>query len=337
MKTNSLQLFRPLKMVGIAGVTLLALQIVGFTLADVVEKPKAWEKEVPKNKADLLAIQTKLQAVLSKSKTAVVAVQSGGGAGSGVIVSEDGLVLTAGHVSGRPGRSVTIVLPDGRKVSAVTMGGSEISDSGMCKIKEEGEWPFVPMAGKGETKVGDWCFALGHPGGFMEKRGIVTRIGRVINKRDATLRTDCRLLGGDSGGPLFNLDGEVIGIHSRIAMADDANFHAPIESYIEHWDLFQEGKMISRKDLQKGGFLGVGSEETDEGLKILRVVRGSAADKGGILVDDIVTAIDGEPIDSREELSIVVGSKAAGDEVVVDLQRGDKELTISLELGKRPE
>jgi serine protease Do len=337
MKTNSLQPFRPLKKVGVTGVTLLALQIVGFTLADVVEKPKAWEKEVPKNKADLLAIQAKLQAVLSKSKTAVVAVQSEGGAGSGVIVSEDGLVLTAGHVSGRPGRSVTIVLPDGRKVSAVTMGGSEISDSGMCKIKEEGEWPFVPMAGKGETKVGDWCFALGHPGGFMEKRGIVTRIGRVINKRDATLRTDCRLLGGDSGGPLFNLDGEVIGIHSRIAMADDANFHAPIESYIEHWDLFQEGKMISRKDLQKGGFLGVGSDETDEGLKILRVVRGSAADKGGILVDDIVTAIDGEPIDSREELSIVVGSKAAGDEVVVDLQRGDKELTISLELGKRPE
>ena len=337
MKTNSLQLFRPLKMVGIAGVTLLALQIVGFTLADVVEKPKAWDKEVPENKADLLAIQAKLQAVLSKSKTAVVAVQSGGGAGSGVIVSKDGLVLTAGHVSGRPGRNVTIVLPDGRKVPAVTMGGSDISDSGMCKIKEEGEWPFVPMAGKGETKVGDWCFALGHPGGFMEKRGIVTRIGRVINKRDATLRTDCRLLGGDSGGPLFNLDGEVIGIHSRIAMADDANFHAPIESFIEHWDLFREGKKIFRKDLQKGGFLGVGSEETDEGLKILRVVRGSAADKGGILVNDIVTAIDGEPIDSREELSIVVGSKAAGDEVVVDLQRGDKELTISLELGKRPE
>ena len=337
MKTNSLQPFCPLKKVGVAGITLLALHIVGFSLADVVDKPKAWDKEVPENKADLLAIQAKLQAVLSKSKTAVVAVQSGGGAGSGVIVSKDGLVLTAGHVSGRPGRNVTIVLPDGRKVPAVTMGGSDISDSGMCKIKEEGEWPFVPMASKGETKVGDWCFALGHPGGFMEKRGIVTRIGRVINKRDATLRTDCRLLGGDSGGPLFNLDGEVIGIHSRIAMADDANFHAPIESYIEHWDLFQEGKMISRKDLQKGGFLGVGSEETDEGLKILRVVRGSAADKGGILVDDIVTAIDGEPIDSREELSIVVGSKAAGDEVVVDLQRGDKELTISLELGKRPE
>ncbi len=307
------------------------------TFADKGEETKAWDKDVPENKADLLAIQAKLQSVLEKAKTAVVAVQSGGGAGSGVVVSKDGYVLTAGHVSGKPGRTVTIVFPDGRKVEAVTMGGSEISDSGICKIKEEGEWPFSPMAEKGKSQVGDWCFALGHPGGFMEKRGIVTRIGRIINKRDATLRTDCRLLGGDSGGPLLNLEGEVIGIHSRIAMSDDANFHAPIESYIEHWDLFKEGKMISRRDLQKGGFLGVGTEETENGLKILQLVKGASADKGGIRKLDVITAIDGEPIDSREELSIVVGSKEPGDEVVVDLVRGEQELTISLELGERPE
>jgi serine protease Do len=307
------------------------------TLAEEVEGTKAWEKVVPQNKDDLLAIQTKLQSVLVKAKGAVVAVQSGGGGGSGVIVSKDGLVLTAGHISGRPGRSVKIVLPDGRRVDAVTMGGSEISDSGMCRIKEEGEWPFAPMADKGKSQVGDWCFALGHPGGFFEKRGMVTRIGRVIHKRHATLRTDCRLLGGDSGGPLFNLDGEVIGIHSRIAMTDDANFHAPIESYHEHWDLFKEGQMISRSDLQKGGFLGIGTEETEEGLKILDLVKESAADKGGILEADVIIAIDGEPIDSQEELFIVVGSREPGDEVVIDLRRGKKELTITLKLGKRPE
>ena len=307
------------------------------TLAKEVEDTKAWEKEVPENKQDLLAIQTKLQSVLTKAKEAVVAVQSGGGAGSGVIVSKDGLVLTAGHISGRPGRSVKIVLPDGRRVDAVTLGGSEISDSGMCRIKEEGKWPFAPMAEKGKSQVGDWCFALGHPGGFFEKRGMVMRIGRVIHKRHATLRTDCRLLGGDSGGPLFNLDGEVIGIHSRIAMTDDANFHAPIESYHEHWDLFKEGQMISRRDLQKGGFLGVGTEETEEGLKILDLVKESAADKGGILEADVIIAIDGEPIDSQEELFIVVGSREPDDEVVIDLRRGKKELTITLKLGKRPE
>ena len=308
-----------------------------FVLAKEAKGPKSWEKKVPESKEDLLSIQAKLQATLKKAKQAVVAIQSGGGSGSGVIVSKDGLVLTAGHISGRAGRSVKIVLPDGRRVDAVTMGGSEISDSGMCKIKEDGEWPFAPMAAKGKSQIGDWCFALGHPGGFMAKRGMVTRIGRVIDKQYATLRTDCRLLGGDSGGPLFNLDGEVIGIHSRIAKDDDANFHAPIESYLEHWDVFNEGTMISRRDLQKGGFLGVGTMETEDGLRIMNLVNESAAQKGGILKSDVIIAIDGEPIDSQEELFIVVGSKEPGDEVVIDLRRGKKDLSISLELGKRPE
>jgi len=95
--------------------------------------------------------------------------------------------------------------------------------------------------------------------------------------------------------------------------------------------------MISRRDLQKGGFLGVGTMETEDGLKIMNVVKESAAEKGGILKSDLITAIDGEPIDSQEELFIVVGSKEPGEEVVIDLRRGEKELTISLELGKRPE
>jgi serine protease Do len=316
--------------------------LVGFfwqapALAKKVNSARSWDKIIPESKEDLLSIQAKLKTTLKKAKGAVVAIQSGGGSGSGVIVSKDGLVLTAGHISGRAGRSVKIVLPDGRKVDAVTMGGSEISDSGMCRIKEEGDWPFAPMAEKGKSQVGDWCFALGHPGGFSEKRGMVTRIGRVINKQNATLRTDCRLLGGDSGGPLFNLDGEVIGIHSRVAKVDDANFHAPIESFLEHWDIFNEGTMISRRDLQKGGFLGVGTMETEKGLSIQNLVRGSAAQKGGILRLDIITAIDGEQIDSQEELFIVVGTKEPGEEVVIDLRRGKKELSISIELGKRPE
>ena len=205
----------------------------------------------------------------------------------------------------------------------------------MCKIMRMGSGRLLRWLQR--KSVGDWCFALGHPGGFMAKRGMVTRIGRVIDKQYATLRTDCRLLGGDSGGPLFNLDGEVIGIHSRIAKDDDANFHAPIESYLEHWDVFNEGTMISRRDLQKGGFLGVGTMETEDGLRIMNLVKESAAQKGGILKSDVIIAIDGEPIDSQEELFIVVGSKEPGDKVVIDPRRGKKDLSISLELGKRPE
>ena len=87
---------------------------------------------------------------------------------------------------------------------------------------------------------------------------------------------------GDSGGP-FNFDGEVIGIHSRIAKDDDTNFHALIESYLEHWDLFKTGTMVSRGDLQKGGFLGVGTTES-KGLKIMNLVKEDLhSPKGGIL------------------------------------------------------
>ena len=96
-----------------------------------VKSSKPWEKNIPESKDDLLSIQNKLQSTLKKAKGAVVAIQSGEGTGSGVIVSKDGLVLTAGHISGRAGQSVKVVLPDGRKVDAVTMGGSEISDSGI--------------------------------------------------------------------------------------------------------------------------------------------------------------------------------------------------------------
>ena len=93
-----------------------------FVLAKEAKGPKSWEKKVPESKEDLLSIQAKLQATLKKAKQAVVAIQSGGGSGSGVIVSKDGLVLAAGHISGRAGRSVKIVLPDGRRSMPLPWG-----------------------------------------------------------------------------------------------------------------------------------------------------------------------------------------------------------------------
>ena len=154
MKENFSKRLRKIGKVVSATMVCVAVCLTSIVFGEGDEQTKAWEKKVPENIADLLAIQSKLQAALPNAKKAVVALESGGGAGSGVIVSEDGLVLTAAHVSGKPGRNVRIVLPDGRRVNAVTMGGSEISDSGMCKIKEVGKWPFVPMAKKGDSKVG---------------------------------------------------------------------------------------------------------------------------------------------------------------------------------------
>ena len=80
---------------------------------------------------------------------------------------------------------------------------------GEVKITKKGKWPFAQIASKGDSEIGDWCFAIGHPGGFNKKRGVVVRLGRIIGKNEDTLQSDSRLLGGDSGGPLFDFNGNI--------------------------------------------------------------------------------------------------------------------------------
>ena len=79
-------------------------------------------------------------------------------------------------------------LPNGKRASAITLGGSEISDAAMLQILGDEEWPFVPIANKGESQIGDWCFGLGHPGGFDKERGVVVRIGKIIAKKTRLCR-----------------------------------------------------------------------------------------------------------------------------------------------------
>ena len=87
-------------------------------------------------------------------------------------------------------------------------------------------------------RLGIGVLALGHPGGFDSRRGVIVRLGRIIGKKDETMQTDSRLLGGDSGGPLFDFEGKVIAIHSRVSTQPDQNFHIPIESFHANWDFF---------------------------------------------------------------------------------------------------
>lgn len=324
-----------LEMIRISRNLLFSGLVAACSLLEANE-PKAWEKPYPENKADLLAIQEQLRKILPNASKAVVAIESGDGAGSGVIVSEDGIILTAAHVIGRSGKRIKARLPDGKLLNAITLGGSELSDAGIAKITDEGNWPTVQMAERGSSKLGDWCFALGHPGGFNKERGIVTRLGRVIAKEEETMRTDSRLLGGDSGGPLFDFNGRVIGIHSRIAKRDDQNYHAAIESYHANWMSFTENKFITRASLRDGGFLGIGCRETEEGLEVFEVVEDSAAEKAGIRKGDLIAKINGEPIDTREELTIAIATNDPGKQVVIEYRRGEKEMSSKVKLGRRP-
>ena len=303
--------------------------------ADIVSK-ESWLKKAPEDINDLISIQERLRTLLPKTKAALVSIEATDGAGSGIIVSEDGLVLTAAHVIGNSGKKMFVRLPNGKRAPAVSLGGSEISDAGMLQITQKKKWPFVKMADAKSSKIGDWCFGLGHPGGFDKERGIVVRLGRVIANKDETMQTDSRLLGGDSGGPLFDFEGQLIAIHSRVSQQPDQNFHVPIDCYHANWDFFKNQEIITYDKMESGGFFGVSCEAVVNGVVVREVIPNTAADKAGIKANDILITVNDEPINSREEFIILVSSLAPGSEVKLLLVRDGSEMSVKANLGTRP-
>src|SRR5437588_8243199 len=206
------------------------------------ELPAVFDKAVPENKSDLRTIQQHVKSLLKKTMPSTVGLLVGAAQGSGVIVSKDGIVLTAGHVSGVVDRKCKIVMPDGRILNGKTLGANYGIDSGMIQITDKGDYPFSEMANSAEIKAGQWCMAIGHPGGWQKGRDPVVRLGRVQEASKTFIQTDCALVGGDSGGPLFDMYGKVIGIHSRIGKLITANLHVPIDTYRDTWDRLATGE-----------------------------------------------------------------------------------------------
>ena len=203
----------------------------------------------PGNVDDLKLIQSRVEAVVKEALPATVAILLDDGQGSGVIVSRDGYVLTAGHVSGKPGQKVTIMLSTGEELHGKALGANNNIDSGMVKITDKAAdpkkgFPFVPLGTAKKLKAGQWLVAMGHPGGYREDRPPVVRLGRVLYVQDNNkwFATDCPLINGDSGGPVFDLDGRLIGINSRIGMTLTTNVHVPIDTFEETWDRLAKGE-----------------------------------------------------------------------------------------------
>jgi serine protease Do len=300
---------------------------------------EALSKQVPETIDDLLAIQTQLQKVLPHSLEATVGVLPTDGSGSGVIISEDGYVLTAGHVSGKPGTDVVIVMRDGRHLKAKSLGNIAFADAGLIQITEPGIYPFAEMGSPGETYPGDWCFALGHPGGIDEARGIVVRLGRIIRRQSETIQTDCRLVGGDSGGPLFDMEGRVIGINSRIKADIEGNYHVTIRMFKRYWEEMREGKMKTSKFTYRNpnrGLLGVTTAGHARGVQITVVLKDSPARFAKLSPGDIIIAVDGQEVTTTEHFSQLVGEHGAGDVVRLTVEQLDETREVEVTLDERP-
>ena len=293
----------------------------------------------PLNVKDLRLIETQLQRVIQRALPSTCGVQIGAAAGSGVVVSKDGMVLTAAHVIGRPGRRAWIELPDGRRFRGRTLGADHDADAGMIKLDAPpADLPFSPVSKGPELKPGEWVVTIGQPGGIIENRAPPVRFGRVLFRGGDMLCTDCKLVGGDSGGPLFNMRGEVVGIHSSIGPMLTHNFHVPVTTFNKNWE------RLAASDLWGGRFdddddegrvlLGVSGKAEEGKCQITAVFPGMPAEKAGVKPGDIVTAVNDHEITTFDELAGIVFFKEPGDKLRLTIERGEEKLALTVELAE---
>ena len=214
----------------------LFLLILSATLL-VAQSPKELDRIVRRLSPDLVE--------------ATVAVMLNGGSGSGVIVSPEGLVITAAHVTGEPGKQMKVLLSDGRELDATSLGVDHGTDGALLQINAPGPFPHRPYVKTKTYKVGDWAIATGHPGGPVVGRPSPVRLGRISEAGTKSgfadaITTDATVISGDSGGPLYNLKGEVIGINSNISMPWRLNKHVPLPAIVAKWDALLAGESFGR-------------------------------------------------------------------------------------------
>lgn len=298
------------------------------------------EKKAPENQEDIMLIQETLLASLPKAKAATVSIDLGNGFGSGVIVSKDGLVMSAAHVTGGVGKKVTIIMPDGTKRKAKTLGLMAETDAALAQITEPGEYPFVELNRTGDIELGDWVFSLGHSGGFNKDRGAVARLARLVRVANTTYQTDGTLIGGDSGGPLFDIEGRLIGIHSRVGPQLPVNMHVPVQVFLDNWEPMMKSEFMgegpfAQKPVKGNGMLGVATKPVEAGLEITKVGRKTGAEKAELKVGDVIRKMDGKEVKTREELQAVIKDKSIGEELELEILRDGKEQKIIAELDAR--
>ena len=311
---------------------LLALLPLRSNGADAL--PAIFRKAQPASLDDLKTIERHVTGMLPRLSRATVAVQIGSASGSGVVISEDGLVLTAAHVCGETNRDVRFTFPDGSTARGKTLGLNHAVDAGMMRITSPGKWPHVEMGDLGGANLGDWVLTLGHPGGFDSERSVVVRLGRIIRLAPDFLQTDCTVSAGDSGGPLFDMRGRVIGIHSRISDSTAENFHVPITPYRLDWDrlLNSESWPVARSAAPWFGVRGI---DDPAGCKIRSVGEDSPAFKGGLRVGDLLQKLNGREVSDYATLKRLVAEAKPGDQLKVELQRDGKEMSLSVKVEAR--
>jgi S1-C subfamily serine protease len=273
------------------------------------------------------------------------------GAGTGFIVSADGTIYTNAHVVDGA-EKVTVTMPDGDTLDGEVLGVDTVDDLAVVKVDASGLTP-LPLGSSSDLVVGQSVVAVGNalalPGGPTATAGIISALDRTIDvntgeRLDNLLQTDAAINPGNSGGPLLNADGEVVGINTAgAAAAENIGFAIAIDGAKPVLEQLEQGQDIVRP------FLGVATVavdedianqfdiEVDSGLLITDVTSGSGAEDAGLEEGDVILSFDGQELTTSDELGDAIAAKQPGDEVKLEVQRGDEKIEISATLGERPD
>ena len=274
------------------------------------------------------------------------------GLGTGMIVSENGYILTNEHVSGEKYSSCYVTLPSGKSYTANVVWSDSNIDLAIIKINAK-NLPYVTFGDSENIKVGEKVYAIGNPIGFEFQRtvtsGIVSAINRTITLEEDgknsymedLIQTDATINPGNSGGPLINASGEVIGVNTvKITSAEGIGFAVPINTV----------KTIVRKFATEGKFkeatLGIfaydknvipylnSNLQLDNGIYIVQVKVNSPASKAGLMKKDIILSIDGIPLEKMCDLRCYIYEKEPGDKVILQVLRNQRKMTVEVTLGR---
>ena len=271
--------------------------------------------------------------------------------GSGFVIDPSGLIVTNNHVI-EGADEITANFNDGTKLTATLVGHDEKTDLALLKVKSDKPLTSVKFGDSGKMRVGDWVMAIGNPFGLggTVTLGIVSARNRDINSGpyDNFIQTDASINRGNSGGPLFDMDGEVIGINTAIISPTGGSigigFAVPSEIAIGVIDQLRQFGETRR------GWLGVRiqqvTEEVAQSLSMQGPPRGALvagvdakgpAAAGGIEAGDVILSFDGEAIESMHDLPRIVAGKPVGKSVTVHILRNGKEQDVAVTLGRLEE
>jgi serine protease Do len=268
------------------------------------------------------------------------------GAGSGFIIDPDGYILTNNHVVERAER-LTVKLADGRALRARVVGVDPDTDIALIKVEAGGPLPVAPLGDSTALRVGEWVCAIGNPLGYEHTLtvGVVSYLGRKLFDRslDDYIQTDAAINFGNSGGPLINARGEVVGINAAISSrASNIGFAVPINTASVNLEQLKTRGRVVR------GYMGVTLQDVDPDLQeslalpaasgalVVDVSAESPADGAGIRTYDLIVAADGRPVTNDDELIRDVSALQPGTALRLRVLRNGRQQEVTLKLTERP-